>query len=255
MAGHVPRYTQEYLLRLLAMPESSQIMSTVLAPAVRLWLRSQLDHVEDLHVRIEAGDRQFLSGCIDRVTVSASKAVYQGLHLSQLCLTGNTIRTNLGQVLRGKPFRLLEGFFIEGQVQLHASDLNASLQSPLLAKALTDFLLMLLDLEAEKSGDSDINLQDPEVVLHEGGLVLSATLLSTSGTPHSVAVRTQLVVDQGQYLQLQDPQWLPHARAKKGMAIADLQGYTLDLGETTHIQALTIQEDLITIQGRTMVQS
>lgn len=236
------------------MPESSQIMSTVLAPAVRLWLRSQLDHVEDLHVHIGAGDRQLLSGCIDSVTVSAGQAVYQGLHLSQLCLTGNRIRTNLGQVLRGKPFRLLEGFFVEGQVQLRAADLNASLQAPILAKALTDFLLMLLDLEPEKSGSSDINLQNPEVVLQEGGLILSATLMSTSGTPHPIAVRTKLVVQEGRHLQLQDPQWLPHARAKKGMAIAELQGYTLDLGDDTQIQALTIQEDQITIQGRIMVQ-
>lgn len=236
------------------MPESSQIMSTVLAPAVRLWLRSQLDHVEDLHVHIGAGDRQLLSGCIDSVTVSAGQAVYQGLHLSQLFLTGNRIRTNLGQVLRGKPFRLLEGFFVEGQVQLRAADLNASLQAPILAKALTDFLLMLLDLESEKSGRSDINLQNPEVVLQEGGLILSATLMSTSGTPHPIAVRTKLVVQEERHLQLQDPQWLPHARAKKGMAIAELQGYTLDLGDDTQIQALTIQEDQITIQGRIMVQ-
>jgi LmeA-like phospholipid-binding len=236
------------------MPESSQIISTVLAPAVKLWLRSQLEQVEDLQVQMVAGDRQLLSGCIGSVTVSATKAVYQGLHLSHLCLTGKAIRTNLGQVLRGKPFRLLEAFPVEGQVQLHATDLNTSLQAPLLAKALIDFLLMLLESDDEKSGSSDLDLRDPQVILHEGGLTLSAALVSVSGTANPVAVRTQLAINEEHQLQLLDPQWLPHARAKKGIAIADLQGYTFDLGNETHIQDLTIQTHQIDVRGRTMVQ-
>ncbi len=238
------------------MPESSHVISRVLSPAVGLWLKSQLEHVEDLQVQITAGDRQLLSGCIASVTVSASYAVYQGLHVRQVSLTGETIRTNLGQVLRGKPFRLVEGFPVEGNLRIHATDLNTSLRSPLLAKAVTDFLLTLLQPEPEmpQSGNPSIHLQDPQVDLYDGGLTLSATLLSERGGANSVAVRTQLAVSEENQLQLLNPQWLPHARAKKGMAIADLQGYTLDLGSDTQIQDLTIQDQHITLRARLMVQ-
>jgi hypothetical protein len=238
------------------MPESSQVISRVLSPAVGLWLRSQLEQVEDLQVQITAGDRQLLSGCIASVTVSASRAVYQGLHFRHVSLTGETIRTNLAQVLRGKPFRLLEGFPVEGSLRLDAMDLNTSLQAPLLAKAVTDFLLLLLqpDATGQQAGDPTIQLQDPQVDLHDGGLTLSATLMSTQGVASPVAVRTQLAVSAANQLQLLDPLWLPHARAKKGMAIAELQGYTIDLGSDTQIQDLAIQDQHITLRARLMVQ-
>jgi hypothetical protein len=232
--------------------EPTRIISTVLSPAVKLWLRTQLDQVEDLQVQIVAGDRQLLSGQIASVAVSASRAVYQGLHFSQVSLRGDTIRTNLGQVLRGKPLRLLDAFPVNGDVQLLEADLNASLQAPLLAKAVTDFLVMLLGAEADSF--PDIQLRDPQIQFHGETLTISATLLSASGATNPVAVRTGLAVAQGRQLQLVDPQWLPHPRAKKGMAIAELQGYTLDLGSDTHIQALTIGDQSLTIQGQITVQ-
>ena len=49
-----------------------------LAPAVGLWLRSQVEHIKDLEVEIEAGDRQILSGCIPQVRISARKRSIKG---------------------------------------------------------------------------------------------------------------------------------------------------------------------------------
>jgi len=69
-------------------------------------------------------DRQILHGTIPRVSILARHAVYQGLHLTQIQLVGEGIRTNLGQVL-GQPLRLLEPVPV-AELLLHESALNAS---------------------------------------------------------------------------------------------------------------------------------
>jgi predicted phage tail protein len=120
---------------------ASRIISRILSPAVRLWLRSQVEQVEDLQFQIEGGDRQILSGHIPRVAIAARQVVYQGLHLSQMDLAGTGIRINLGQVLKGKPLKLLEIVPVEGEMQLQEADLNASLRAPILSGAVSELLV------------------------------------------------------------------------------------------------------------------
>lgn len=237
--------------------KQSRIISTVLSPAVRLWLRSQVEHVEDLHVKIEGGDRQILSGQVQKVSLSARKAVYQGLHLSQVQLAGEKIRINLGQVLRGQPLRLLEAFPIAGDVLLQEADLNASLQAPLLADALTEFLVTLL-----QSGSTDLlqspapeslNLQNPQIVIGEGYLTLSATLVSLSGNTTPIVIRTGLQLASSHELQLDHPEWLPTMKAKRGLPLADLDGFKLDLGPEVNIRELTLKLGQIMCCGQIMV--
>ena len=116
---------------------------------MRLWIQSQLDHVESLEFTLQGKDRQIVSGYVPEVSLSAAKAVYAGLHLSQVMATATEIRFNLGQMLRGKPLRLLQAFPIEGQVCLYANDLLASLQSRLLAEGLQDVLLRLVKAQPD----------------------------------------------------------------------------------------------------------
>jgi len=127
---------------------SSRIVSAVLSPAVRLWLRSQLEAVTDLQFKIEGSDRQLLSGYIPQVRVAARQAVYRGLHLSQIQLTATRIRINLGQIVKGKPLRLLDSFPIAGTLCLQETDFNASLAAPLLNAAVSGFLVRLLQTAA-----------------------------------------------------------------------------------------------------------
>ena len=47
------------------------IVGSILAPACRVWLRSQVSHVDDLQVDIAGGSRQILGGTIPGVTVVA----------------------------------------------------------------------------------------------------------------------------------------------------------------------------------------
>ncbi|PSB25836.1 DUF2993 domain-containing protein, partial [filamentous cyanobacterium Phorm 46] len=57
--------------------QGSRIASAVLSPAVQLWLRSQVQQVDELKVKIEGSDRQILSGTIPKVTAAARGAVYK----------------------------------------------------------------------------------------------------------------------------------------------------------------------------------
>ncbi|MCY7282618.1 MAG: DUF2993 domain-containing protein, partial [Cyanobacteria bacterium CAN_BIN43] len=120
------------------------LISKVLSPAVRLWLRSQVESIEELDFQIEGSDRQILAGYIPKVAIAARQAVYQGLNLSQIDLVGETIRINLKQILQGKPLKLMDVVPIRGSLFWNEADLNASLKSPLLANALEEFFLTWL---------------------------------------------------------------------------------------------------------------
>lgn len=233
--------------------KQSRIVSTVLSPAVRLWVRSQLERADNLQLKIEGGDRQLLSGCIQRVSASAHNAVYQGIHLSQAHVVGEGIRTNLRQVLRGKALRLLEAFPVTGEVHLLEADLNASLQTSLLGDAVTRFLVELLKSELEGPDDEEINLAQPQVVLSPGQITLTAILEPASGTPTPIVVRTGLRVENGSHLKLDRPHWLPHANAQKGLLLTDLDGFTFDLGAHVCLQELTLAAGQITCRGQIMV--
>jgi hypothetical protein len=130
-------------------PLGSRIISRVLPPAIRLWLSTQLEHVENLRFEIQGRDREILSGHIPEIALSAQKAIYQGIHLSQATVTASAIRVNLGQVMRRKPLRLLAPFPISGAVELTEADFNDSLQSPLLGEGLYDFLQLLAQSQPE----------------------------------------------------------------------------------------------------------
>ncbi|MBW4691194.1 MAG: DUF2993 domain-containing protein [Lyngbya sp. HA4199-MV5] len=241
------------------MSNQSRLISKVLSPAVRLWVRSQLEHVDDLQLSIEAGDRQILSGSIKQVSVSARNAVYRGLHLSQVSIVGEQICTNFTQVLRGKPFRLTQAFPIVGDVLLYEADVNASLQGPLLAQGVIEFLLTLLQADGEQDDaltrqtPQEIHLQDPQVALGDGQVTLAATLLSASGQPTAVVIRTGLRLSDGNKLHLDRPHWLPHAKARQGMPLRDLDGFAFDLGADVSLQTLSLEPGQLRCQGQIMV--
>lgn len=234
--------------------KGSRLISKVLAPAVRLWLRSQVEQVEELQVQIESGDRQILSGCIPQIALSAKNAIYQGLALSQIELTGQNIRVNAGQVVRGKPLRLLEPIAIQGSVLLAAADLNSSLNAPLLKSGVTEFLQTLLRSGAAGIGsDRELNFQNLSIQLRSNLVVLGANLISDSGNETPIAIRTGFDLAAPNLLKLVNPQWLPHATAKRGLPLSDLDGYTFNLGSETEIQELTIDPDKVTCVGKLTV--
>jgi len=220
--------------------KQSRIISKVLSPAIRLWLRSQVERVSHLEVKISGGDRQILSGSIPRVSISASNAVYQGLHLTQIQLVGEGIRTNLGQVLKGQPLRLLEVVPVAGELLWQESDLTASLQSPLLANALTELLEMLLPESCRIDGQ----LSWHKIVIDTDQLILSGTLVGSSNTK-PLLLRSGLQLASCHELQLTQPQ----LQTSHDLILKELENFKLDLGPEVNIQELTLTPGQMLCRG------
>ena len=221
-------------------PKQSRIITRVLSPAVRLWLRSQVQQASDLTVEISGSDRQILTGHIPGVAVSAYQAVYQELHLSQIQLTGKSIRINIGAVLRGQPLRLLEPVPVNIELLLRESDLNASLSAPLLSTALMDLLSILLPV----SSPVDVPVRWHKISIDSGHLALSGMLMTAS--PRPIELRTGLRLVSCCELQLEQPQ----IQGYLGPDWKDLASCKLDLGSEVDVQELTLSLGQVIFRGR-----
>lgn len=241
--------------RNLPVPRQSHIISTILTPALRLWLRSQVEYVEELEVLIEGGDRQLLQGLVPRLTLTGRDVRYQGLALSHVRLMGRGIQVNFGQLLRGKPLQLARTIPVQGEAILTEEDLNDSLETPLLMQVLSELLVHLLragvapDL-VDPSSKKPIVLDNFKALLHPGRITLAAELIAaTQGTSFPLAIRTGLQAVGGSQLRLEKPEWLSSLRAKRGLSLDDLDGYPVDLGTDVQIQDLILEAGQLTFRG------
>lgn len=236
--------------------KQSRIISKVLSPAVRLWLRSQVEQVEDLQVDIQAGDRRLLTGHIPKVSLCAHHAVYQGLHLRSIQLVAEKIRINLGQVLKGKPLRLLEPIPVTGELLLEEADLNASLQGTLLPNALTEFLVTLL--KASGFHNPTEVLQNRQITWQEIAIDSRQIKLSGTLTDHnrqdlnsSLAIRTGVELSSCHELLFVSPQ----IEGLPGLKYPPLDSLQLDLGSEVNIQELTLSSGLLICRGSILVRT
>lgn len=240
----------------------SRIISRILPPAIRLWLSTQLDHVEDLVFQIEGRDRDLLSGHIPEVFLSAQKAVYQGIHLSQATVKASEIRVNLGQVMRRQPLRLLAPFPVSGNVFLTTQDFNQSLQSALLGEGLYDFLRLLAQAQPEAAHLQGIldTLPERTVLTHyypqasitADGIVLRLTPRDGKSVP-PIAIATQLAIQDGHCLCLENPHWLTDQDAASATPLPALQGFEIDLGSEVTLTQCEIQADQLSLAGTVRV--
>lgn len=217
--------------------KTSRLIGKVLSPAVRLWLKSQVQQISQLEVQIAGSDRQILTGNIPRVSILASKAVYQGLHLTQIQLEAKEIHINLGQVIKGKPLRLLDKVPVSGDLYLTQADLNASLASPLLADALTDLLLKLF---AGKLANQQVSWQKVTI---ECNLLRLEGLMGDRANPIVFQAGLQLASDR----ELQILQ--PMVKMETGETIS-IDSFTVDLGAEVDIAKLNLDPGKILCSGR-----
>lgn len=260
-----------------SVPLHRRLVSRILSPALQFWLRSQVEQVEALQAQIQGSDRQILRGQIPQVSVVAQRVIYQGLHLSQIELRGDKIRFNLGQVLKGQPLRLLEPIPVQGALLLRETDVNASLHTPLLRKAIQDFLLQLLGSDlvpgvATGTATSDtllgssanfkkdspqnqaLDLRDLQVAIAADQLTLSGILISQQGNRMPVILRTGLHLTSPHQLQLQQPQWLTSFNSRRGLPLTDLEGYILDLGTDVAFDHFSLEPEQLSCQGQIWVR-
>lgn len=220
--------------------KTSRLIGKVLSPAVRLWLKSQVQQISQLEVQIAGSDRQILTGNIPRVSILASQAVYRGLHLTQIQLEAQEIHINLGQVIKGKPLRLLDKVPVFGNLYLTQADLNASLASPLLADALTDLCAKLFkDSVASKQVSWQKTTIDSDLLRLEG------ILTSDRPVPMPIVFQAGLQLASNHELQILQPKL--EVQTKE---IASIDSFTVDLGAEVDIDKLSLASGQIICSGR-----
>ncbi|MEO1764798.1 MAG: DUF2993 domain-containing protein, partial [Cyanobacteria bacterium J06629_18] len=146
-----------------------KLVTNVLTEAIKLWLRTQVSHIEQLQLDIQARNRQILSGYIPSVSIVAEKAVYQGLHLSKIDLVAQNIRINIGSILKGEQLRLLEKVPVFCKLSQVEEDLSASLSSTLLSTALNDILAKFLSedtLNTKPINWQKLHIKDSQLVIN-----------------------------------------------------------------------------------------
>jgi hypothetical protein len=218
-----------------------RIVTSVLSKALQLWLRSQVSQVSQLEVEIKASDRQILSGCVPNVSISASNAVYQGLHLTQIQLVAESIRINIGSLLKGQSLRLLETVPVAGQLTLLEEDLNASLNSALLSTALNDVLVKLVPEYSQNA--KSISLQ--KITLNKGQLILANTqVISGELISHDIGLSLELI--SSHVLQIAQIEPKNNTLQK----LQQNQPLNLDLGNDVDIQELTLIPGKLVCRGR-----
>lgn len=237
-------------------PRRKPLIGTLLSSAGQFWLRSQVESIDHLHLTIEGSNRSLLTGNIPQVSVTATKAVYQGLHLSQIQLQGSGIQFNLGQVLKGQPLQLLEPFFITGDLQLTELDLKASLQASILAEGLKEFLLSLLGSVSVNPSFSypetlnvlclDIqHVQDADLTLAQNQVTFTTKVLTSTDQWMPLILKASLKLASSYELVLvqpllEIPAQIPPTR---------LENYTINLGSDVNIQELIFNENSIEIKA------
>ena len=239
------------------------MISRLLPPAIRFWLSTQLDHVENLQFEIQGRDREILSGHIPEIALSAQKAIYQGIHLSQAAVTASGIRVNLGQVVRRQPLRLLAPFPIHGAVELTEADFNDSLQSPLLGEGLYDFLRLLAESQPEAAPLQAVLDSLPDRTVHrhyqaqatfQSAYVILRLQPKVPELP-AIALRTQLSIRDGHQLCLDHPHWLTDdpLAAASSIPLPDLHGFEIDLGDEVTLTDCRIADQKLRLSGMVRV--
>jgi LmeA-like phospholipid-binding len=233
---------------------ASHLLRSVLSPAVRRWIQSQVDSVGELELAIESSDRQLLSGRIPWITIAAKGLRYKELHLGQIDVEGRDIAVNLSQVMRGKPLQLLAPIAISTQVTLSEADLNASLASALLAPVWLDWRQQLAD-RLLGSGrwelGSGIEWGTPRIAIGSGTLTLRCGIQSFQGqeTERPFELTAIVALSEGRILTLKQPCWTIGAESR-----GEFEDLVLDLGETVTIDSLQLQSQTLTCQGQLWVQ-
>ncbi|MBR8831218.1 MAG: hypothetical protein N5P05_002984 [Chroococcopsis gigantea SAG 12.99] len=231
----------------------SDIISKVLSPAVRLWLKSQVQHTEAMQLHIQGHDRQILRGYIPAVRLGCEKAIYQGLHLGLTQVQAENIRLNIGQILRGKPLKILEPIRLAGEVKIEESDLNNSVSSFILSNAFTDLLIMLL----ESNGLFDIRQELENYRTNWEKVQLNSEKFTISGNlndnhdyyfPLKIEARLQLLSENALIIYPQKITGLNH------WSKVNLNPFTVDLGEDVNIKNLTLDAGRIDCLGEMVVK-
>ena len=224
------------------------IIDKLLASTVKLYLRSQVEKIKNLKVKISAKDRQILSGELPQVSIAANSAVYQGIYLRQLEVTGNNILFNLPEILERKPLKLLEPITINVQALLAESDLQASLESDLFLSGLADFWQELLNQQAASAAvklTSYSAIKWQQITLQDNLVIMAGNLQTAEEIDILIEITTNVHLSDSQTLiiNLLDIQGIPELMGETW------QPLKFDLGDDVAIADLSISQNKLFASG------
>ena len=233
---------------------STKIISKILSPALQFWLRSQVEEVNSLVFKIQGQDQQILRGYIPEVHLSSQDAVYQGLHLGIIEVVATNIRINIGQVLRGKPFRLLEPIQVSGQIKISTQDLQSSITSSILINALNELLLLLLESSGVPAFGEILtqgSLTWQHIDLGEQCFKLGGiwTSLDSEIYPFTLSAALRLLSGQSLYLDNIEVKGLPSTYQ---VTLTELR---VELGTDINLSTLLVAKDELQAQGDATIRN
>lgn len=233
----------------------SKIVSKALSPALKLWLKTQVELIEGLKIEIAGADRQIMRGYIPSIFLAVTRAIYRGLHVGKVKLTGENIRINLGQVIKGKPLCLLEPVLVTGNLVVEEADLNASLESSILKNGLTDLFFTLLQANGITHPQillKEYQLNWQRVSINLDTFSLTANLIDRNGKIAYIAIRSGLDLLDSQKLILEPIE-------VDGLAnLIDLtfcKSLTVDLGDRVELEQLILSSGQLKCSGKIVVVS
>ncbi|MBF2055974.1 MAG: DUF2993 domain-containing protein [Cyanobacterium sp. T60_A2020_053] len=232
--------------------KKSDLIARFLSPAIKLWVRSQLDSLEDFSIHIEAKDRDILKGKIKSVTIEAKQVIYKGICVNQALLNTINIEVNLGSILRGKPLKLLHPIYIVGEINLNEKDLQESLKSNLLTQGLTDFVKLLLQHEAIIETEIfNHNIKWNYINLEHNFITLNGNIIKTSSQEKSITIKTKLMIDNSQKL-LFDSLYIEGIEEINNKTISN---FVINLGNDVELEKLIIDKNHLLCSGKIKVVS
>lgn len=227
----------------------SHIISKVLSPAIRVWLRSQLEEIKYLDFAIEGTDRQIWRGIIPTIHLNAQGAVYRGLHLSLAQLKTGEIKFSFGKVLKGKGWHLDHAIQVQGDIHITISDLLVSVQSPLFRRAIADLLRKFLPGEIFNTLPSPLDLDHLHLAINNDLATAKDPVLQLTGKIRNIdqqlipfTLQTRLTLVSPQELLLKGLTW---SMAEMNH-VDDLKIF---LGSDVYVNNLIIDATQLAIQG------
>jgi hypothetical protein len=235
--------------------KKSEIISHVITPAIKFWLRSQLESIGELDINIDAGDKQILTGKINQVTLEAKEAIYRGIYINQAEICTENIAVNLGGILRGKPLKLLNPIYVVGEVNLTAQNLHNSLPSDLLQQALKDLVKLILVNQGFENADqilTQYQIQCQKIVISEQKLAIYGSFLEYNTQKQKELFITAHLFLKSNHELLLNPIEIQGIKELDNIII---NNFYLDLGEDVELEELTINSHHLHCMGKIKVVS
>jgi len=215
--------------------KKSHFLTTILTPALRVWLTSQLETVQGLQLHLTSSDQQLLRGVIPQIFLESDFAIYQGLQFDEISLTAEQICVNVTNLLKGQSLQLLNPIPLSGNIRITNNHLNHSLASPLLQSGVKDLLSLLLKTDAIPA------LYWEKITLDHNQFILEGKQSSSPFVP--IKLQAEVTLSSPQHL-LISPVQLEGINSEETIAPVEF-----NLGSQVQLKTLNLTQEAVFVQG------